>query len=132
MTKNMLKVLLICIGLNFATMGGAHVYLSENPDKVLLVVDTSNTIKPVKNDIIEWIRSYSNSARYKELHIATDKAYLGTLEGLPGVETVFRVTFGKLNVQSVTNKYAMDTNYQSKLLLTNQDTNIEGVSTISF
>ena len=132
MTSNMIKIVIASLVMQIGLLGGVHYMHVTYPSTVLLIVDTSNAIKPVKDDIVQWVRQYQLSEQYKEIHIATDKAYLGKLEDIKGPETIFRVTFGRLNLESINAKYLSQNKYDQTLLLTNQQISDDRMETIEF
>ena len=74
----------------------AHIYLQANVSPVLVVVDTSFSMKEKFPQVKNWIEDFEKRSRYKKILIGTDKAMLGNLNDLQSTEVIFRTSFGKL------------------------------------
>lgn len=81
--------------------GAAHVYLEQNPKQVLLVVDTSYSMKPEFSAIEAWIDDFAAGARYQTISVGTDKAMLGKLDELKSRSMIFRTAFGRMTEGSL-------------------------------
>ena len=92
----LLKVFALFLVLHVGAWAGAHWYLSQNKPEVLLVVDTSYSMKPKFNEMREWIESFDTSSRYNTVIVGTDKALLGKLAELKSTTTIFRTAFGRM------------------------------------
>ena len=85
-----LKVLTPMLALHLIVWIASHTYFSSNEKEILLVVDTSYSMKAKSNKVIDWIDDYEDSYRYKKITIGTDKAILGTLSDLNSKDVIFR------------------------------------------
>ena len=108
-----LKVFALFIVLHAAAWGGAHSYLNSNKEKILIVVDTSYSMKQRFPEIQRWIEDFEANSRYKNLIIGTDKAMLGELTELRRKEEIFRTAFGNIKEDNL-KKYL---NHQGKKIL---------------
>lgn len=105
----LLKVFALFLVLHVSAWAGAHWYLSQHKPEVLLVVDTSYSMKPKFNEMREWIESFDTASRYKTVIVGTDKALLGKLGELKSHSVIFRTAFGRMteaNLQRYTNTQA--------------------------
>lgn len=91
-----LKVFSLFILLHAAAWGGAHTYFNGNKESILIVVDTSYSMKQKFPEIQQWIEDFEANAHYKNILIGTDKAMLGELSELRRKEEIFRTAFGNL------------------------------------
>ncbi len=124
-----LKVFSLFILLHAAAWGGAHTYLNGNKEKILIVVDTSYSMKQKFPEIQQWIEDFETSSRYKNIVIGTDKAMLGQLSELRRKEEIFRTAFGNLKEDNL-KKYR---NQQGKkILLSDGVLNPEDWEVVSF
>jgi len=90
------KIFAIFVVLHLVGWIAAHFYLSNNNKSVLVVVDTSFSMKSRFPQIRQWIDDYENKNRYKKVLIGTDKVMLGELTELDSKDVIFRTSFGKL------------------------------------
>ena len=124
-----LKVFSLFILLHAAAWGGAHTYLNGNKEKILIVVDTSYSMKQKFPEIQQWIEDFETNSRYKNIVIGTDKAMLGQLSELRRKEEIFRTAFGNLKEDNL-KKYR---NQQGKkILLSDGVLNPEDWEVVSF
>lgn len=124
-----LKVFSLFVLLHAIAWGGAHTYLDKNKEEILLVVDTSYSMKPKFPDIKQWIENFEANSRYKKIIIGTDKALLGELKQLRRKEEIFRTSFGLIkedNLKRYTN------NKGKKILLSSGAIKPEGWELIEF
>lgn len=124
------KVFAVFIGLHIAAWAGAHWYLSQHKSEVLLVIDTSYSMKPKFNEMREWIADFDGSSRYKTVTVGTDKALLGKLDELKSHSVIFRTAFGRMtevNLQRYTNTKAKE-----KILLSDGMFNPDGWELVKF
>ena len=91
-----LKVFSLFIIIHAVAWTGAHAYLNKNKEEILLVVDTSYSMKQKFPEIKQWIEDFEASSRYKKIVIGTDKALLGELSELRRKEEIFRTAFGNI------------------------------------
>ena len=124
-----LKVFSLFIVLHAAAWGGAHTYFNSNEEKILIVVDTSYSMKQKFPEIKQWIEDYEANARYKSIMIGTDKAMLGKLSELRRKEEIFRTAFGIMKEENL-KRYS---NQQGrKILLSDGVINPEGWDVVDF
>ena len=100
----LLKVFSLFIALHIAGWGVAHWYFSSHQTQVLVVVDTSYSMKPKFADMDDWISDFKASSRYQTVVVGTDKAMLGELEALKSQSVIFRTAFGRMTEDSL-NRY---------------------------
>lgn len=124
-----LKVFSLFILLHAASWGGAHAYLNKNKQTILVVVDTSYSMKKKFPDIKQWIEDFESDARYKKIIIGTDKAMLGELSELRRKEEIFRTAFGIIKEESL-KRYRNQKG--KKILLSNGTIKPEGWEVIEF
>lgn len=87
--------------LHIAGWAAAHVYMNQNPQQVLVVVDTSFAMKPKFPAVQDWIDSKEASARYQVVTVGTDKAMLGKLSDLKSRSVIFRTAFGRMDAENL-------------------------------
>lgn len=80
---------------------GAHLYKKDRPEHVLVVADTSFALKPEYPAMQRWIENYASDNRYRNIIVGTDKALIGPLDTIPSVDSLFRVSFGRSNAESL-------------------------------
>ena len=110
---------------------GSHIYFSANKSDVLLVVDTSFSMKPNFPSVKTWIEDYESSARYKNITIGTDKASLGPLPELASKDVIFRTSFGKLNDANLKRLYS-HVKADKKILLSDGSQEPNGWDVVAF
>jgi len=96
-----LKVFAVFVVLNILFWVGAHFYKSANPQTVLLVADTSFSLKPQYPAMQSWIDDYAADSRYREITVGTDKALIGALNEIKSTDSIFRVSFGRSTPESL-------------------------------
>ncbi len=128
---NFLKIFGALILLQCTLWIGSHLYFSNNKSEVLLVVDTSFSMKPNFPSVKTWIENYETSARYKNISIGTDKASLGKLEDLPSKDVIFRTSFGKLNEANLKRLYS-NVSADHKILLSDGSLEPGGWNSVAF
>lgn len=96
-----LKVFALFLVLHFVGWVGAHWYKSKNPQRVLVVADTSFALKSQYPDMQRWIENYAGESRYRQIIIGTDKATIGDLAEIKSIDSIFRVSFGRSDSQSL-------------------------------
>ncbi|MFK7892259.1 MAG: hypothetical protein AB8B63_15685 [Granulosicoccus sp.] len=112
---NKLKVFSVFLLMHVLAWAAAHWYLSSNPERVLVVVDTSYAMQEKFPQMQSWIESYEASSRYREVIIGTDKARIGPLAELRSKSVIFRTVFGRMNEDSLKRYAAADVS--EKILL---------------
>ncbi|OED43852.1 hypothetical protein AB833_02855 [Chromatiales bacterium (ex Bugula neritina AB1)] len=85
---------------------GSHFYFQQNKSAILVVVDTSYSMKQNFPAVKKWIEDFESIDRYKTIHIGTDKAFLGELAELKSKDIIFRTSFGKLDSDNLTRIYS--------------------------
>ncbi len=96
-----LKVFALFAVLHIVGWAAAHVYLNQNPQQVLVVVDTSFAMKPKFSAMQDWIDTHAAAARYQVVTIGTDKAMLGPLADLKSRSVIFRTAFGRIVAENL-------------------------------
>lgn len=109
----------------------SHLYYSANKSEVLLVVDTSFSMKPNFPAVQVWIENFEKKDRYKNITIGTDKASLGKLGELPSKSVIFRTSFGKLRKDNLTRLYS-HVRADNRILLSDGSLLPDGWEVISF
>ena len=109
----------------------AHIYLQANVSPVLVVVDTSFSMKEKFPQVKNWIEDFEKRSRYKKILIGTDKAMLGNLKDLQSTEVIFRTSFGKLQ-ESNLNRHYGQTKAREKILLSDIDHSLPGWELVTF
>ena len=100
------KVFALFLLLQLSAWGGTHWYLQSNQTDILVVVDTSFSMKPNFNRMRDWIDNFEANTRYRNIVIGTDKALLGDLDALPSKDHIFRTAFGRFSEDSLTRLYS--------------------------
>ncbi len=96
-----LKVFALFIILHAAAWACMHVYQSNNPKTVLVVADTSFSMKPHFSAMQEWIETLESTGRYQSIIVGTDKAMIGPLADIQSRNSIFRAAFGKSSEASL-------------------------------
>jgi len=125
-----LKVFALFTGLHLLGWIGAHWYKSNNPDKVLVVADTSFAMKPHFPAMQSWIDDYADSARYTDIVVGTDKALIGDFDELKSTGAIFRVSFGRSTAESLV-RYASE-QADEKIILSDGSFNASGWTVVKF
>jgi len=126
----LIKVFALFLLLHGAAWAGAHWYLSQNKPEVLLVVDTSYSMKPKFTEMREWIENFEAGSRYKTVIVGTDKALLGKLADLKSPSVIFRTSFGRMAETSL-QRYA-DSPAKEKILLSDGAIDPKGWKLVTF
>ena len=126
-----LKILTPLLALHLIVWIASHVYFVNNKQDVLLVVDTSYSMKEKSARVLEWIDQYETSDRYKKVTIGTDKALLGRLADLSSKDVIFRTSFGKLTNDNLLRLYST-TNADVRILLSDGSLQPSGWELITF
>jgi len=126
----LLKVFALFIALHVTAWGASHWYLSQNKSDILLVVDTSYSMKPKFSEMEKWIANYDSNARYRTITVGTDKAELGNIDELKSYASIFRTAFGRMSEASLQRYTA--TKAKEKILLSDGLIQPEGWKVISF
>lgn len=125
-----IKVFALFIMLHLAAWAGAHWYLDQHRKEVLLVVDTSYSMKPKFPDMGDWIEKFDADSRYTTVKVGTDKAPLGVLSELKSHSVIFRTAFGRMTEDSL-NQYRSSSAKQ-KILLSDGSITPDGWKVVSF
>ena len=126
-----LKIFGLMLALHAVAWIAMHSYLSANPREVLIVVDTSYSMKENFPKVDQWIDDYQTGSRYQSVQIGTDKAALGELSDLSSRDVIFRTSFGKLAEDNLSRLYST-VRADRKLLLTNSPVEPDGWEVVSF
>lgn len=126
----LIKVFTLFFVLHAAGWAAAHVYLGQHPQQVLLVVDTSYSMKPQFTAIDEWINDFAAGSRYQSIIVGTDKAMLGKLDELTSRSVIFRTAFGRMTEGSLDRYHGIEA--EEKILLSDGAIKPEGWTVVSF
>jgi len=125
------KIFAIFVMLHLAAWIGTHVYASNSNNHVLIVVDTSFSMKTKFPKIRQWIDDYESQNRYKKILIGTDKAMLGEITQLPSKDVIFRKSFGKLQESNLKRHYGGE-KVKQKILLSDGSIQPSDWETVEF
>jgi len=89
------KVFSVFVFIHFMLWGGAHLYRSSNPIRVLIGVDTSFSLTAQFPAMQSWIEDYEAKSRYEAITIVTDKSEIGPLSSIASRQSIFRTAFGR-------------------------------------
>ena len=95
------KVFSVFVILHLIAWAGSHWYKKDRPDQVLLVADTSFALKPEYPAMQRWIEDFASDNRYRNIVVGTDKAFRGDLADIRSIDSIFRVSFGRSNADSL-------------------------------
>lgn len=126
-----LKILTPLLVLHLIVWIASHLFFAGNKEEILLVVDTSYSMKDKSGKVLDWIAGYENGNRYKEITIGTDKAVLGDLSELSSKDVIFRTSFGKLTNDNLTRLYS-NSNADKRILLSDGSLSPAGWEVITF
>lgn len=126
-----LKILAPLLALHFIVWVGSHFYFAGNKKEVLLVVDTSYSMKAKSRQVLEWIDQFEGKGRYKQITIGTDKALLGPLSDLSSKDVIFRTSFGKLTNDNLVRLYSNNT-AGTRILLSDGSLHPKGWELVTF
>ena len=124
------KIIILFGVIHLSAWIGTHFYLANNPREVLLVVDTSHSMKPHFPAMTSWIEDFRGNSRYQKITVGTDKAIIGDIENLKSTSTLFRTAFGRMKTEALRQYDSYDS--ATKLLLTNEAIGPEGWEVVSF
>jgi len=124
------KVFSVFLLLNVVTWIGAHWYKNQRPEQVLVVADTSFALKSEYPSMQRWIQSYADDGRYREIVVGTDKALIGPLADIKSVDSVFRVSFGRSNADSL--KRYDSAHYDERIFLSDGSFQPSGWTLVEF
>lgn len=126
-----LKILIPMLALHCIVWLASHWYFSNNNREILLVVDTSYSMKAKSEKVLNWIEDYETADRYKSITIGTDKAVLGDLSKLSSKDVIFRTSFGKLTPENLTRLYS-NSKVDERILLSDGSLHPKGWELITF
>ena len=126
-----LKVLTPLFALHLSVWVASHFFFASNKKEILLVVDTSYSMKEKSGQVLDWITRYELSNRYKEITIGTAKAVLGPLSTLSSKDVIFRTSFGKLTSDNLTRLYS-ESGADTRILLSDGSLIPNGWDVITF
>ncbi len=101
-----LKIFGALIIVQLLVWAAAHFYFSANKSVLLVVADTSFSMKKNFPEVKSWISNFESKRRYSTVLIGTDKAALGELADLKSMDVIFRTSFGKLTNENLTRLYS--------------------------
>lgn len=130
MTKKWLTVFAAFLTIHVGVWIGADRYLSASPSQVLVVVDTSYSMKPQFPAMENWLKEYDAGARYQKLIVGTDKATLGEFSKLKSSSVIFRTSFGRMSADALRKYERIPA--QQKLLLSDGSIQPDGWDVIEF
>lgn len=125
-----LKVFAVFLILHAVGWIGAHWYKSQHPQQVLIVADTSFALKSQYPNMQRWIENYAGNARYRNIIVGTDKAIIGDLSDVKSIDSIFRVSFGRSDANSL--KRYESQRVDERILLTDGDFSAPGWTVIKF
>jgi hypothetical protein len=125
-----LRVFSLFIALHLVAWVGAHSYFSANPAQVLVVVDTSFSMKGSFTQMQQWITELEDDSRYQNIIIATDKALIGELSDIKDRQTIFRTAFGRSSADSLLRYQNFDAD--KRYLLSDGSFSVKGYVTVGF
>jgi len=79
-----------------------HAWMKSNPKEIVVVADTSFSMKSHFDEMEKWLSDYVQSSRYSKVVVGTDKEILGEYNSLRSTDVVFRSAFGKFTRESLT------------------------------
>ena len=126
-----LKIFTAFILLHLFAWASIHLYQTYKPGSVLVVVDTSFSMKAKFSKIRQWIDDYESQNRYKKILIGTDKAMLGDITELQSKDVIFRTSFGKLQQSNLKRHYG-GVKADKKILLSDGSLTPDGWESIQF
>ena len=109
---------------------GADRYLSASPRQVLVVADTSYSMKTQFPKMQAWLKQQQDGSRYQALLVGTDKAMLGEFRKLKSATVIFRTAFGRMSLGALKKYDAVDAS--EKILLSDGSVNPDGWSVVVF
>lgn len=109
---------------------GTHIYRTANPSTVLVVADTSFSLKPNFPDMQRWIQQRADTGRYESLLIGTDKALIGPFEDIRSPESIFRTAFGRSNADAFMKYQSVDAD--RRILLSDGTVSPSGWQLVTF
>jgi len=127
----LLKIFSVFVLLHLLAWTAIHLYQSKKPSSVLVVVDTSFSMKSKFANIRQWIDDYESQNRYKKILIGTDKAMLGDISELQSKDAIFRTSFGKLQQSNLKRHYG-GVKASRKILLSDGSLTPEGWDSVKF
>lgn len=125
-----IRVFALFIALHAASWVGAHVYFSSNPASILVVVDTSFSMKSSFPQMQQWISDLEQQSRYRKVIIATDKAMIGELSEIRDRQTIFRTAFGRSSADDLLRYRPIDA--ENRYLLSDGSFEADGFTLVRF
>jgi len=125
-----IKVFAFFVLLHLIGWIGAHWYKKDRPEQILLVADTSFALKPEFPAMQRWIEQYASDNRYRKVIVGTDKALIGELAEIRSLDSIFRVSFGRSNADSL-KQYASE-QVDERIFLSDGEFNPSGWTLVRF
>jgi len=126
-----LKILTPLIALHLIVWIASHLFFVNNKKDILLVVDTSYSMKEKSGKVLAWIDQFEANDRYREITVGTDKALLGALSELSSKDVIFRTSFGKLTNDNLVRLYS-NTDADIRILLSDGSLQPQGWDVVTF
>jgi len=96
-----IKVFAVFIVLHLIGWFGAHWYKASHPETVLLVADASLDLRPEFPAMQRWIENFAQDSRYRQVIVGTDRALIGDLSEIKSFDSIFSVSFGRSDANSL-------------------------------
>jgi len=125
-----IRVFAVFLALPVIAWVGAHIYFSSKPPTVLVVVDTSFSMKESFVSMQQWISDFEQNTRYRNVVVATDKAMIGELSEIRDRQTIFRTAFGRSSAASLTRYQSLDADH--RYLLSDGSFDVDGYTLVRF
>ena len=126
----LIKVFALFVVLHAVGWVFGHLWMSSHEKRVLLVVDTSYSMKPKFPAVQRWIDDYQSSIRYTNVIVGTDKVEIGDLEDIKSTESIFRAAFGKIEADNLKRYQTFDAD--KKVLLSDGTLSPAGWDVVEF
>ena len=107
-----------------------HAWMNSNPREVVVVVDTSFSMKGQFDSMQKWLADYTADDRYSRVVIGTDKEILGEYESLRSTDVIFRSAFGKFSAESLSRYGNLESD--KRILLSDGEVKPKGWQVVEF
>ena len=107
-----------------------HAWMNSNPREVVVVVDTSFSMKGQFDSMQKWLTDYTENDRYSRVVIGTDKEILGEYESLRSSDVIFRSAFGKFSTESLSRYGELESD--KRILLSDGEVKPKGWQVVEF
>lgn len=99
---------------------GSHVWFSEHPRRILVVVDSSFEMRNHYGDIEKWLTDLDAKSRYAQIELGTDKLTMGKLDEVKSLSSLTRSAYGRFDDVRFDTLYGNLSGYSAKYLLSTQ------------